>query len=229
MRPDFIPRDKFRAWLKASELNKLAMFDGIFAASYAARLARSGRPAPCHDNRYRLIDLVARANAHGHSVTQPPDGTLAVQSLRATADELRATIAELEAKKAILAAQVYQADSVHALRGHAKALTGATLLTEAEIVASSESLADCCGVYFLVKEGAVVYVGQSVNVHARIAQHRQQKEFDRFGFVPCDESALDVLESLYIHVLRPTLNGMQSGAPCAPLRLDKLLRKIKAR
>lgn len=224
MRPDFIPREAFRAWLKPKELNKHAMIDGILAASYAGRFERLGQPFQSRDGRFRLIDIVARARAHCHSVTPPPDGKFAVECLRAKADELRSIVADLEARRAILAAQVSQAEVVNALRGHAKSLTGATLLTEEEIVTQSESVADTCGVYFLIHRGVVVYVGQSVNVHARILQHRAQKEFDRFGFVACDESALDLLESIYIHVLRPPLNGEQAGTPCAPLSLDKILK-----
>lgn len=224
MRPEFIPRDKFRAWLKFSELNKLAMFDGILASSYVERAARNGRPFASMDRQCRPIDLVARARAEGHAITPAPENQYEKDRMRATADELRQEIAALEARRAILAAQVSQAELVAELRGHARALTGATLLTEAEIVSQRVRLADCCGVYFLVKGESVIYVGQSVNVHNRIMEHRAGKDFDGFAFVACDESALDILESLYIHVLRPPLNGIQAGAPVAPLRLDKLLR-----
>ena len=48
------------------------------------------------------------------------------------------------------------------------------LLTEADIVDRSIELGvPRCGVYFLIQAGKVMYVGQSVNIDARIGQHRQ--------------------------------------------------------
>lgn len=224
MRPNFIPRDIFRSWLKASELNKHATFDGILATSYAARAERCGRPIKSLDRCYRLLDIVARAKADGHRIEPLPDGEYEQNLLRANAMELRHEISELEARRAILAAQVSQSERASALRGRAMSLAGVTLLTESEIVEQSDSIADCCGVYFLIKNGAVVYVGQSVNVHNRIMEHRAGKDFDRFAFVACAASALNMLESLYIHVLRPPLNGVMAGSPVAPIRLDKLIK-----
>lgn len=52
------------------------------------------------------------------------------------------------------------------------------------------------------------------------------KRFDGFAYVPCDPENLNVLESLYIHALRPILNGKSAGGRvgmCAPMRLDQLL------
>ena len=89
------------------------------------------------------------------------------------------------------------------------------------------------GVYFLLDGDEIVYVGQAVNIYSRIAQHTD-KQFDRYAFVLCDVDMLDNLESLYIHVLRPKLNGNQTnGAKIAPLSLEKLIgqmpKKLKCR
>jgi len=65
-----------------------------------------------------------------------------------------------------------------------------------------------------------------VNVYSRIGQHTN-KRFDRYAFVPCSVDALDRLESLYIHCLRPRMNGIQTnGANCAPLTLTALLGMV---
>ncbi len=102
-------------------------------------------------------------------------------------------------------------------------LTGKSLLRESEIVAASTLWTHMSGVYFLIDDTEVVYVGQSVNVYARIAQHKD-KQFDRYAIVPCAVNMLDKLESLYIHCLRPRQNGhTYHGAKTAPFSLDSLL------
>jgi hypothetical protein len=62
------------------------------------------------------------------------------------------------------------------------------------------------GVYFLLLEGVVVYVGQSVTVDARIIAHVSAKEFDQAWWTPCDPTKLDETEQRYIDLFRPTLN-----------------------
>jgi hypothetical protein len=103
------------------------------------------------------------------------------------------------------------------------ALTNKTLLSEQEIVDSAANWKKAVGVYFLVKADRVVYVGQSADIYSRIGQH-QDKDFDRFAFVPCGQALLDKLESLYIHLFRPAYNGnISETRKHAPFSLDKLL------
>lgn len=104
-------------------------------------------------------------------------------------------------------------------------LTGYSLLSEENIVSKAKPLDSYCGVYFLVKKNKVVYVGQSVNVFSRVAKHAMEKDFDAMAWIPCKKTMLDKLESLYIHVLQPTLNGNGGlgGTKTAPLKLKDLL------
>lgn len=112
---------------------------------------------------------------------------------------------------------------MEALTFSAMSLTRRSLLTEQEIVDASEPWKKISGVYFLIKGNEVVYVGQSVHIPSRICGH-SDKDFDRYAYVPCPPEALDQLESLYIHVLRPKLNGEQSwGGMAAPISLETLL------
>jgi hypothetical protein len=64
------------------------------------------------------------------------------------------------------------------------------------------------GIYFLVHDDEVVYVGQSVNPTGRIATHTadERKQFDRAYMVPVPLSRLDDVESALIRLLRPRLN-----------------------
>lgn len=79
--------------------------------------------------------------------------------------------------------------------------------THDEIVAQAHPLVPICGVYFLVKDGRVVYVGQSVNIVARLGTHLKQKDFDSSCYIAAGPHELDFIESFYIHLLRPELNG----------------------
>lgn len=103
-------------------------------------------------------------------------------------------------------------------------ITNKTLLSADEIVKSSQSWDKAMGVYFLIDQNEIVYVGQSVNIYSRITQHAVDKIFDRYAFVPCLKEHLDKLESLYIHFLQPKLNGFNTnGIIAAPLKLSDLL------
>jgi len=139
---------------------------------------------------------------------------------RATADRdardsLKCEIKELEAK-------LDSMKKLELVNKTALTLTGKTLLREGEIVSAANTWELATGVYFLIDGNKVVYVGQSVNVYARIASHHD-KGFDSFAFIPCDKATLDNLESLYIHVLRPPLNADMHGRKQAPLSLNKLM------
>lgn len=129
--------------------------------------------------------------------------------LRETIDALERRLDELERMETMTAVSA--------------AVTGKALLRADEIAAAALPWAKASGVYFLLDGDEVVYVGQAVNVYSRIGQHTD-KRFDRYAFVPCAVDALDMLESLYIHCLRPRLNGNQrNDAKCAPIALDTLI------
>lgn len=129
---------------------------------------------------------------------------------------LRMKIADLEERLAAL-------QRMETMNTISAALHGKALLREDEIAKAALPWAKASGVYFLLDGDEVVYVGQAVNVYSRIGQHTD-KRFDRYAFVPCAAEGLDRLESLYIHCLRPRLNGNQGkDAKHAPISLDALL------
>lgn len=138
-------------------------------------------------------------------------------------DKVKCEIASLQDKLAKMTA-LHEASSAAAL------LTGRFLMAHDAIIAGSQPYGDAPGIYFLVRQGEVVYVGQSINVHARVWQHKQaRKDFDAFAYVKCERDSLDALESLYIHTLRPRLNGtMCNDEMLAPLSLASLLPRLKA-
>lgn len=78
--------------------------------------------------------------------------------------------------------------------------------SEDDILKSSMSVPDTSGVYFLIRDGVIVYVGQSKSVYARLAKHKATKQFDRVAVLECKESDLLSLEALYIKKFQPVLN-----------------------
>ena len=63
-----------------------------------------------------------------------------------------------------------------------------------------------CGIYFLIVEGRVMYVGRAVNVIARIAQHATVRKFDAWSWLVCPRRNLDATERAYINALLPEWN-----------------------
>lgn len=231
-RPDFIPAENFREWMPATRTSEYLRVGGVQGAGFIARCARDGRPVRSRtfsgNVRYRLLDIVARGRADLLDIEPPIDASLkemcaelaeGVLGLKALRDKLRKESAKLEAE---IEALLY----MKKLRKCSIGLTGETLLREDEIVSVAQDVPELSGVYFLILGQRIVYIGQSTNVFSRVKQHKD-KNFDRFTYIPCDPGNLDVMESLYIHYLRPPLNGTRPDGrtPLAPLRLDTLLRR----
>lgn len=106
-----------------------------------------------------------------------------------------------------------------------------------------------CGVYFLCRDhkgeaAEIVYVGQSVNVYSRVSAHSREgtKTFDSWSYVECHPEQLDLMESLYIHWLRPQFNGRtkatrgrmagtaeEMSAPIPRKALEHLLNSLRPR
>lgn len=63
------------------------------------------------------------------------------------------------------------------------------------------------GVYFLINDGRVDYVGQSLNVLGRIAEHqRRGRRFTHVSIVLAPPDELLRIEKLYIRAFRPPWN-----------------------
>src|SRR5699024_11928186 len=63
-------------------------------------------------------------------------------------------------------------------------------------------------VYALYQNDSIVYIGQTVHLHSRIAAHKRDKTFDGYSFVRCKTvEEMDILESELIVRLQPKYNG----------------------
>lgn len=94
------------------------------------------------------------------------------------------------------------------LNGSSVASMPSVLLTEDQIVSKARPFSALAGVYFLISNSKIVYVGQSENVGKRLAEHRWDgvKVFDAFHVVECDRSLLIYLERKYIQQFAPLYN-----------------------
>ncbi len=85
-----------------------------------------------------------------------------------------------------------------------------TAYTHSEIVSAAIPCSPPSGIYFLIFSGEVVYVGQSVDIFARIGSHlrecRVRPWFDSFSYMLADKSRLDDLEEWYSAALVPKFN-----------------------
>jgi len=64
-----------------------------------------------------------------------------------------------------------------------------------------------CGVYFLISNQEILYIGQSKNLWARLSQHSVDKDFDEVRFIECSPVELDEKEMFFIKLIKPPLNG----------------------
>lgn len=61
-------------------------------------------------------------------------------------------------------------------------------------------------VYFLVKKNMVIYVGQTINLQARMESHYCEKDFDAVFYIEVPLEQRCAIEAAFIQALRPPLN-----------------------
>ena len=76
-----------------------------------------------------------------------------------------------------------------------------------EILLCAMPASNNIGIYFLINSGKIRYVGQTINIHHRIDQHRRGgREFDSYSFIPCEREQLNELERIYRDLIMPPEN-----------------------
>jgi hypothetical protein len=91
---------------------------------------------------------------------------------------------------------------------------------------------ELCGIYHLISDGEVVYVGQTTNILCRIGVHMQQRRmyFDSVRFFACSAvEMLDDQEELHIELYSPKFNDTSRRRPGMRLetRLARVNRKLQ--
>jgi hypothetical protein len=89
-----------------------------------------------------------------------------------------------------------------------------------EVLAGSVALPQKHGVYFLILNGDVRYVGKSKDVLERLRKHRESGwRFDSYNVVYCKEDDMTALEQTYIEAFMPDWN-QQIGRPAKGCRIN---------
>jgi hypothetical protein len=137
-------------------------------------------------------------------------------------DQLEEKIEQLEVKLESLKQQELFSE-------YSMAITGKAMVSQERIINSAISYDQTCGIYFLLQGTEILYVGQSVCVFTRIRTHENERriKFDRIAWVECKKEHLDILESLYIHLFRPVMNGGHESKQ-APLSMEQIARFLMA-
>lgn len=229
-RPYFIDRASFRQHLTRGKLDKLFTIGKMLPSSFITQQDKAGKPIKYYitgsNKLYRPIDLVVRAYA-----LNLPINKTRIEELKDEEYNLKYRVEALRKNLAILEGNYEKNKHKVEINKVSQKVTGDLLISEREVVSRSADIntLDKCGVYFLIDTNKVVYVGQSVNVYARLCTHKREKQFDRYTVLPCSENMLDTLESMYIHFFRPKYNGVHKGRAkkmVAPVRQEALLKLI---
>lgn len=62
------------------------------------------------------------------------------------------------------------------------------------------------GIYFLISNSKVVYIGKSSNVLVRIGQHSKAMKFDRFASFEVEKEITNHVERFLIYKFKPEMN-----------------------
>jgi hypothetical protein len=235
-KPEFISEEVYASDFTRGSLDKLFRISAMKVTSFISKCELLGSPVPyrspkrhegfsVHTSKvYSCSEVIDRALSDGFEILPTQKETLlrTEEQLRGDIDLLRAELSILEHRRKDLG-RVLEFNEI------AFSFGLKNLYSEQEIVASSRLYSDldrACGVYFLIDQGEVVYVGQSVNVFSRMREHCKSKSFNSYSYINCPREDLNVLESLYIHVLRPPLQGKssQGDSLAAPISLSRLLK-----
>lgn len=103
------------------------------------------------------------------------------------------------------------------------------LLEHNEIISKSYEIGrNKIGVYFLINENKIVYVGKTIKGLTRAYSHLDNKIFDRIYFLPCLEEELNILEANYIVKYAPLYNIALNDSNCflTIKNIKNLLRRL---
>lgn len=65
-----------------------------------------------------------------------------------------------------------------------------------------------CFVYFLFRDGEIIYVGSTKNLYMRLGQHEKSKNFDAYSVLDVDIADLENTEAFYVLSLSPQMNSV---------------------
>lgn len=240
MIPDFIDRSVVRKHMTAGAVSNLFRVGEYNVKTYVEQRKRAGRPIKSlkqaankthgYTILYRPLDILAAARADGFRINKPIEAEIQ-EKLTGLALEKHKLINEIDN---LISERDKLKREVNFMLGDFSDIS--PLIKQEKFVLAPKSLIvekatnynNACGVYFLVKNGEIVYVGQSINIANRITAHRD-KDFDDVSFILCEPNNLNILETLYILAYQPKYNGFVSHGfesnkrPSTPISLQQLI------
>jgi excinuclease UvrABC nuclease subunit len=90
-----------------------------------------------------------------------------------------------------------------------------------------------CGLYFLVKNNEIIYIGQSTNISARLDSHtiknHSYKDYDKVFIYEClDAAERTALEEYYIEKFKPRYNSNNNSRNYCPPLKEELIPIVSA-
>lgn len=80
-------------------------------------------------------------------------------------------------------------------------------MSEEKLMTAKVPVCNFCGVYFLLDNNKIVYIGKSTNIISRIAEHAKKgRTFSHYYAMPCSAEGLDDLEKEMIRRFMPEQN-----------------------
>jgi hypothetical protein len=159
-----------------------------------------------HTTELRLLRFCRRHRVPVERITRADPWTFSRRAMAMLDAALRADKDPVAIAKDVAARRkIQQVKTARRIAARDKAALA--IATEAQILSAARPWNEFgVGIYFLIRGGRVVYVGQSMNVLARVHTHRATKAFDAWHWIPCRRSELDAMERAYIDALVPELN-----------------------
>lgn len=83
------------------------------------------------------------------------------------------------------------------------------MLSKEQILKKAKLKFNCRGVYFLIKNNEIIYIGSSINIYGRLVTHYNSIDFDSHSFIKMnmlDKKELRIIEAEYILKYLPKHN-----------------------
>ena len=92
-----------------------------------------------------------------------------------------------------------------------KLLLGRADYSPEDIVAAGMPVSRQTGVYFLIRDSEIIYVGKTTDLYNRLRRHvHDGRRFDHYNFLPCPPEQLNELEAAYIARILPRENRVMN-------------------
>ena len=174
------------------------------------RLATNGKMA-----RYFCPDALKKyALRKGNKITEGCDKHLREKKRKAALNEV--TSAMQQQLEALRRENNELKTDLNNLRG--MTYEDGELLDYDDILCRAMKYKKKVGIYFLISDLEIIYIGQSINIHSRIGTHCREgfKSFDKVSYIECSENDLNRLETKYIYKFQPKHNITKQGKLCVP-------------